>query len=855
MSTQRAERYMFSQVRKGNPQRGIMSNLVITYGIASSVALSLLLGLPANAADKAKSGGQPHTQSRVVPLACVPGKDKIVQPTGISKVVKESNHQALKLLASLTKREKRDVVISPAASTAAYLLLLNGLRGTSRVELAQAMKVDQISDEQLANTTATYLKSLSSSAPKCEVGVAGATNAPFSFQLKYVKLLHDKFGGLALNDTEHGLNKLRDYLSRKTDGRFGGAVQSPAPGVIDLYSTLYFNGDWADKFQTTDTKIEGFNKADGTTVMVPMMHQFYGCLHLSGKNFQALRMPYQSSNDRNNVFDAMYIILPNKGIPLQKLLEELSNTGFDAYSSGWRNKVGTLSIPRFKIDSNELVIPLPMNNGKGINLSKANLGAMCQNSTSPRDIETKQWTSLDFNENGTIAASLVQIAITLGGKKIEQFNMKVDRPFAFVLGNSRTGTFLFAGAVQDPKDSKMPFAQAEQEWLKRLAAINKKDSISYGRMVQDLAKFYRSEGKLSQAEVVLTEASKTVEPDPFIQADVLYDLAQLLFEEKRYKNADQVYRQLLAIQKRHLEDHSSFSSPIYSYKTYLESYAHLVSLMKANPSYVHKEQELLYKGFVISALENFGEQPASDSGLQANAVDQIVDAKVQLAELYTSAGNKEGARDTYKSAIASVFASPQPNYCRAIKIGKTYLKLLKDAKLFDWEYRKTQSDLDTWTSKINPSAKGTGQRKQLSSAKKISIFAAVVKIRKGDKIQKRMIVEQLVPDSIDYQRVVQLSRLIIGQRPNHDLPVHKIIEESDFFDLPGIRIPFVVTMKEIPAGAVFKKSDLTLWHNIYFKPVPISARGRLTSISSVVGKKARTNLSEGHELTEHDINP
>ena len=93
-----------------------MKKLAITYGIAGSVALSLLLGLPANAAHKAKSKGKPHTQSRKLTspsgtFAWVPGKDKIIQPTGISKVVKESNHQALKLLANLAKSEKKDVVI------------------------------------------------------------------------------------------------------------------------------------------------------------------------------------------------------------------------------------------------------------------------------------------------------------------------------------------------------------------------------------------------------------------------------------------------------------------------------------------------------------------------------------------------------------------------------------------------------------------------------------------------------------------------------------------------------------------------------------------------------------------------
>ncbi|MBK9280048.1 MAG: SAF domain-containing protein [Candidatus Obscuribacter sp.] len=144
--------------------------------------------------------------------------------------------------------------------------------------------------------------------------------------------------------------------------------------------------------------------------------------------------------------------------------------------------------------------------------------------------------------------------------------------------------------------------------------------------------------------------------------------------------------------------------------------------------------------------------------------------------------------------------------------------------------------------------------KNLSSAKKISIFVAVVKIRKGEKIQKNMIVEQFVPDELCFQSAVQLSSLIIGQRPDHDLPPKKVIQESDFLSLPGIEVPFVETTRNVPAGTVFKNSDLKVVQHLYFKPVPSLPR-RPTNISAVVGKKARINLSVQHELVEHDIVP
>ena len=150
------------------------------------------------------------------------------------------------------------------------------------------------------------------------------------------------------------------------------------------------------------------------------------------------------------------------------------------------------------------------------------------------------------------------------------------------------------------------------------------------------------------------------------------------------------------------------------------------------------------------------------------------------------------------------------------------------------------------------SAQATG--KQLSSAKKGAILVAVVKIRKGEKIQKRMIVERSMPEDDIPQDAVELRSLIIGQKPSHDLPPTKVIQDSDFLDLHGINVPFVYTTKEIPVGAVFQKSDLEVVQHIYFRRVP-SLSQRPINISVVVGKKASRNLLVHHQITENDIIP
>ena len=144
--------------------------------------------------------------------------------------------------------------------------------------------------------------------------------------------------------------------------------------------------------------------------------------------------------------------------------------------------------------------------------------------------------------------------------------------------------------------------------------------------------------------------------------------------------------------------------------------------------------------------------------------------------------------------------------------------------------------------------------KQTSSAKKRSVWVAVTKIRKGEKIQKRMIVEELIPER-DYPNfAVEFSWLIVGKRPSHDIPPTKIIQESDFFDLAGIKVPSVYTTKEIPAGSYIKKSDLVVVISVFYSRVP-QFPPRPTNLSAVVGKKARTSLAASHELINSDIIP
>jgi serpin B len=66
--------------------------------------------------------------------------------------------------------------------------------------------------------------------------------------------------------------------------------------------------------------------------------------------------------------------------------------------------------------------------------------------------EVKQKSYVDVNEEGTEAAAVTTVVMTLSAvmEPVEPFEMIVDRPFVFVIEDSQTKSILFMGVVYDP---------------------------------------------------------------------------------------------------------------------------------------------------------------------------------------------------------------------------------------------------------------------------------------------------------------------------------------------------------------------------------------------------------------------
>jgi hypothetical protein len=124
-------------------------------------------------------------------------------------------------------------------------------------------------------------------------------------------------------------------------------------------------------------------------------------------------------------------------------------------------------------------------------------------------------------------------------------------------------------------------------------------------------------------------------------------------------------------------------------------------------------------------------------------------------------------------------------------------------------------------------------------------------IKENTKITKEMIVVKPMAEDLISDSDVGLSRLVIGQRPNHDLHEGQIINDSDIIDFPWERVSSVYLIHDVFPGAQIRKE--------YVYEVPDSLFNRAvesgpSNCATVIGKKARIFLQgRHHRITFQDL--
>ena len=354
-------------------------------------------------------------------------------------------------------------VLSPVSMHVALGMAALGARGATAAEMLRTLHATDAG--QLAvglNALTAHLTSLTRTARRADGSTAetrlaladavwGQRGTPWA--PPFLDALAEQFGaGLRVVDyvDPAGRERARAAINAWTEEQTAHTIHDLiGPDVLDrdtrmvLVNAAYLKAAWQEPFEPAATTDGAFTRADGTAVRAPFMQRTAAFGYARGDGWQAARLPYAGDL-------AMTLVLPDAGrfawlvgsltgARLRTLLADLPPTGL------------TLALPRWKARS--ALSLRDVLGGLGLRAAftdGADFGGMTTDGTPLKisDVLHQGWIAVD--EQGTEASAATAVVMQLAAGVASSVELRLDRPFLWVIHDTRTRTPLFVGRVGDP---------------------------------------------------------------------------------------------------------------------------------------------------------------------------------------------------------------------------------------------------------------------------------------------------------------------------------------------------------------------------------------------------------------------
>ena len=238
----------------------------------------------------------------------------------------------------------------------------------------------------------------------------------------------------AINDwvdahTNHKIKKLFDSLDANTR--------------LVLVNAVHFKASWQQPFDPAATRDGSFTTASGRNVTVPFMHGVPRGMFASGDGWKAVDLPY--------IGDAsMTVIVPDAG-RFAEFERALDPAVLSRIVGSMHLSDVTLALPKIELKDTIDFIPAL----KALGMTDAFGNADFSGITGKPDLAISQvvhQATVTVDEKGTEAAAATGIALVQSA--FPTANLTVDRPYLFLIRDTKTGEILFLGRMTDPTQTE-----------------------------------------------------------------------------------------------------------------------------------------------------------------------------------------------------------------------------------------------------------------------------------------------------------------------------------------------------------------------------------------------------------------
>ena len=246
---------------------------------------------------------------------------------------------------------------------------------------------------------------------------------------------------------EDACRRINQWVGEATFGRIREVITPRNLSKLTralVANAIYFKARWAETFSAQATHDARFHRLDDSTVMVPTMRQAGYFAYAADDETQLIELPY------SNPDVVMDIVLPRRGH--FAAVDSMLSMPYFYTLIGEQNKAVyvDLSLPRFRIETSLLLAETL----QALGLVDAFRTSADFTALSPEPgfhiDEVLHRTFITVDEEGTEAAAVTIPMMDGAGMPPKAIEVRVDRPFFFVVRDVPSNSILFLGRCVDP---------------------------------------------------------------------------------------------------------------------------------------------------------------------------------------------------------------------------------------------------------------------------------------------------------------------------------------------------------------------------------------------------------------------
>lgn len=341
-------------------------------------------------------------------------------------------------------------LLSPLSLTTCVSMLANGASDEAAVEIIENLMGGGLTLERFNQNNEFLMNELSTVDPSSTFLMANSAwlNKTFSFLPSFEdnvkKFYNAKTAVLDMYSTD-ARDIINEWTYNTTKGLIPKLFDNAPSAKFVLANSIYFNGGWVVEFNENDTKEKAFTNIDGSISEVQTMRmEDYSFNFRIDNELSAVCLPYG-----NHAFN-FYAFMPNENTDFISFVNSIDFEKMNRIINSMKQDYVYIDLPKFDVstENDHLEKLLKLHGIKKV-FSDKNAISKLADKTFTGDMECFQKTAFKISESGAEGASVTaMISIEMGeGGFAPTPEIKLNRPFLYVVAEKSTGAIIFIGSV------------------------------------------------------------------------------------------------------------------------------------------------------------------------------------------------------------------------------------------------------------------------------------------------------------------------------------------------------------------------------------------------------------------------